>query len=118
MNLTLSSRFNRTGFGHMSFNINSQISTVVFSGAGELEMGTELRLTAAMCAQLGRLLYPGDVLEIDTENYTVTINGEPVAEAYQGAFFELLPGLTTLAYRDTAASRNLQLTVQYTNQYL
>lgn len=118
MNLTLSSRFNRTGFGHMSFNINSRVSTVTFSGAGGLEMGTELRLTAAQCAQLGRLLYPGDVLEIDTENYTVTINGEPVAEAFQGAFFELLPGLTTLAYRDTAASRNLQLTIQYTEQYL
>lgn len=66
---------------------------------------------------LTRPLQPGDTLILDTEECTVTLNGEPLAD-YQGLFFEIVPEVTTLFYRDHNSTRKLQMTVQYTEQYL
>lgn len=118
MDLTLSSRFNRTGFGRMSFNINSQVLPAPASGKAGMELTAELDAVIARTACLSCSLAPGDVLVIDTENYQVTLNGEPVTECCQGEFFPIPPGESILSYWDEVLSRRLQMTIQCTEQYI
>lgn len=80
-----------------------------------------LRTTAYDYIDLkGIQLLPGETLEIDTENMTVTINGKNAVQHWQlgSKFFELAPGENTFIYYDTAPTRKAALTVTWRDRWL
>lgn len=80
-----------------------------------------LRTTAYDYIDLkGIALMPGETLEIDTENMTVTINGKNAVQHWQlgSKFFELAPGENTFIYYDTGSSRKAALTVTWRDRWL
>lgn len=63
-------------------------------------------------------LKPGDRLVIDTKRKTVTLNGQNVLHLMDGDFFELISGVNTLSYTDTAATRNVLTRITHRDKYL
>ena len=59
---------------------------------------------------------PGGVLEIDTDKYTVKLNGTPLLDGYSGPFFDLCRGAEVI-YTDRGTERSIRLTVQATEQH-
>jgi len=55
----------------------------------------------------------GDVLIIDTDNLTVTLNGANVREDFTGEFWHLYDGTNELAWHDSDGSRTVELKVEH-----
>ena len=87
------SYFNRTGFGRMAFGALVTEKKVYISG------------TAA-----------GAVL--DSESYTVRLNGQELTADYTGRLPKLGPGETWMIYKDENISRKVQLSATYTEMYV
>jgi hypothetical protein len=58
---------------------------------------------------------PDDELVIDMETAEVRLNGQEVYN-FSGSLFSLTPNGNTLTYSDSAASRNLDVSVAYTER--
>lgn len=61
-------------------------------------------------------LAPGDILEIDSETGTVTINGVELFDI-DGEIFDVLPGSNTIQYSDSETSRDLSVEIKFTERY-
>ena len=75
-----------------------------------LESGNEFRYTA--------VLAPGATLTIDTERYTVRLNDALKTSGYSGDFLCIPPGNSAILYTDESSSRQINLSVQWTELYL
>ena len=60
-------------------------------------------------------LTAGDVIVVDAENRSVTVNGDEVD--YYGTFLELEPGASSLTYTDGFTTRNVDIAASYTKRY-
>ena len=62
----------------------------------------------------------GETLVIDFENETATLDGVDVSTDIAGfeKVFELLVGANTITYEDSEGSRNLTVTIEFTERYL
>lgn len=58
----------------------------------------------------------GDVIVIDCDNRTVTVNGNNVD--YYGTFLELVPGANSLTYTDGFTTRQVDISAVYYKRYL
>ena len=58
----------------------------------------------------------GDVLSVDSENMIVAVNG--AITDYEGAFPMFSPGVATVGYLDTFATRNVTLSGVYYKKYI
>jgi len=58
-------------------------------------------------------LSAGDVLIIDTDNLTVTLNGANAREDFTGEFWHLFDGTNELAWHDSDGSRTVELKVEH-----
>lgn len=64
-------------------------------------------------------LAPGQVLVIDSANYTVTIDGENAMDIHSGAWFnELNRDTASISIHAAAGIANLSATLEYTERYL
>jgi len=65
-------------------------------------------------------LAAGETLVIDPENETATLDGADVSGDIEGfeKVFELKAGVNTITYEDTEGSRNLTVTIEFTERYL
>lgn len=65
-------------------------------------------------------LAAGETLIIDPENETATLDGVDVSSDISGfeKVFELKVGANTITYEDTEGSRNLAITIEFTERYL
>lgn len=65
-------------------------------------------------------LAAGETLVIDFEHETARLDGVDVSSDITGfeKVFELLAGANTITYEDTGDSRNLTVTVKFTERYL
>ena len=63
-------------------------------------------------------LQPGDVLVLDSESYTVRLNGQELTADYTGRLPKLGPGETWMIYKDENISRKVQLSATYTERYV
>ena len=61
---------------------------------------------------------PNDVVEIDMQRMTVTINGQNALHLVDGRFWELVTGRNTIKYTDSVASRQVALTVTFKDRWL
>lgn len=61
-------------------------------------------------------LQAGDVIVIDCEQRTVTLNGDEVD--YYGTFLELEPGANSITYTDGFTTRTVDVTAVYTKRWL
>lgn len=75
-------------------------------------MSVELEYTGNLAA--------GETLVIDFKNETVLLDGVDVSSDISGfeKVFELKAGANTITYEDTEDSRNLTVTVEFTERYL
>lgn len=80
-------------------------STVILSNDGN---GQLIMVTRAWTS--------GDILQVDSFNRTVTVNGSIVD--FTGSFIEFVPGSNVLTYSDNFTSRTFNETVTYTAEYL
>ncbi|WP_113671188.1 hypothetical protein [Vallitalea guaymasensis] len=74
----------------------------------------EIRLFKIM-EYLG-VLNTGDTLEIDTNNFSVKINGINAFDNFKGDFIGI-DGNTTVIYEDAETSRDIELNINYTEKY-
>jgi len=65
---------------------------------------------------IGLVLLVNDVIVIDCENRTVTVNGNPVN--YFGTFLELELGANSITYSDGYATRTVDIVAGYNKRYL
>lgn len=63
-------------------------------------------------------LTAGDVLEIDTDNMTVKLNGVNARANMTGTFPKLYSGTNELRWKDDDATRDLDLEVDHEPRYL
>lgn len=65
-------------------------------------------------------LASGKTLVIDFEHEIATLDGVDVSNDIDGfeKVFELKAGANTITYADTEASRNLTVTIEFTERYL
>lgn len=68
--------------------------------------------------RLHAIIQPGDVVEIDTANMTVKINGVNALRFLEGDFFALAPGLNQLQYQDAEQSREVQIITRHRPRWL
>lgn len=68
--------------------------------------------------RLNAVIQPGDVVEIDTANMTVKINGVNALRFLEGDFFALAPGLNQLQYQDAEQSREVQIITRHRPRWL
>lgn len=61
-------------------------------------------------------LADGDIIVINCEERTVTLNGDPAD--YFGTFLELEPGSGSITYLDGFTTRNIDLNISYYKRYL
>lgn len=61
---------------------------------------------------------PGDIIEIDNKNYSVTKNKENILDLTNCEFFNLNPDKNVIIYKDDVSERKIQVTSIHTNYYL
>lgn len=87
--------------------------TAVTGGASFINMGNAAN---GQSITVNRTWANGDVLVIDCQNRTVTVNGVPVN--FTGAFTEFAPGAQTFQYIDGFTTRTFSIAIAYTKMYL
>jgi len=114
----ITAALNSAGYNRSPFNITRLVRLraveLAAEGVASIELTAELRKQFSFM----RTLWPGDVLEIDTENYTVRLNGQLITEGYDGTFFEILPRITSILYSASGTGHQLQVRLQYTEQHI
>lgn len=61
---------------------------------------------------------PGDIIEIDNKNFSVTKNKENILDLTNCEFFNLNPDKNVIIYKDDISVRKIQVTSIHTNYYL
>ena len=61
---------------------------------------------------------PNDVVEIDMQRMTATINGQNALHLVAGKFWELVAGRNTIEYTDNVTSRHVELTITFRDRWL
>lgn len=116
--MVITARLSNARFNLAPFNTTRPPRIIQLScsaeGYGETSL---LSIYAAGTFSVFETLQPGDALVIDTEKYTVTLNGQQVTN-YAGNFFDIVPDALKLIYNDNSDERTVQTKVQYTEKYL
>lgn len=60
----------------------------------------------------------GDTIIIDTDKFTVMLNGENALHLIEGDFFKLQPGENIMIYTDTESTRTVQIQTQYRDRWV
>lgn len=60
----------------------------------------------------------GDVIVVDMDKYTVTLNGVNALNNISGNFFNLLPGQNEITYTDDSTDRTVKIIVTYRDRWL
>ena len=133
--------FNQAAFNQIAYNRPSKRFITVIAGVGHIAADCKRIMynTASLDASGGldsRGLYtlgeatvqfvlrflgtinPNDVIEIDTERMTVTINGQNALHLVDGRFWELIAGQNIIRYTDSETSRHVSLTIIFRNRWL
>ena len=63
-------------------------------------------------------LLPGDILELDSDKYEISLNREALYDRYSAQYLWLRPGSNQLTYEDYADSRRLTLELSYRPNYV
>lgn len=96
--------------------VRVQISGADLSGVGTLAIsGTQVGIEEI---ELLGDFKPGDVLEIDMEQFTVKLNGQYVMEQVNGEYFDLLRGANELIYRDSSGSREVRVKITHKPRWM
>lgn len=91
------------------------ITIDALTGTGDyIQIANDLNTQEILLYGLG--LEAGDVIVIDCENRTVTLNGTEVD--YVGTFLVLEPGASSITYTDGFTTRTVDIVAEYTKRYL
>ena len=112
------SYFNRTGFGRMAFGALATEKKVYISGTAAGAGSGSMETLSGHEVDFDITLQPGDVLVLDSESYTVRLNGQELTADYTGRLPKLGPGETWMIYKDENTSRKVQLSATYTERYV
>jgi hypothetical protein len=78
---------------------------------------TKLALYGHRFIEFDVVLYPGDVLTIDSNKFAALLNSTNVLHTKRGDFIFLIPGENTLRYVDRSTGREAQVQVSYEERY-
>ncbi len=102
-----------TGNGEMTAKL---IRFTRLSGHADSKSLEELRIRLYKIMEYLDVLKTGDILEIDTANFSVKLNGVNVYDKFKGDFIKI-SDKTQIIYEDTESTRDIELTVNYTEKY-
>lgn len=97
-----------------SFNARPVIVLAFSAGSGAGSVTVENSVTSQGITFTGNFT-AGTIVEIDSENYALTVNG--VNTDFSGIFPVFAPGSQQIRYSDTLSSRNVTLTATYNVKY-
>lgn len=101
------------GDGTMMANL---IRFTKLAGYTEGESFSELQIRLYKIMEYLDELKTGDILEIDTANFSVKLNGVNVYDKFKGDFIKI-SDKTQIIYEDSESTRDIELTVNYTEKY-
>jgi len=123
----ISARFNPVlwALGEMSEAIDWKTMTVTLHLYPEIDpffasivMRIDGEQTTETIMELPMLvMQPGSVLVIDSENYTITLDGQNVIHAYQGDWFDFMPELREMAITSNVSGAP-RVSVLFEERYL
>ena len=105
------------GFSDVDFNsVRARIQDAALRSPSELHVLG--KVTHRIILQFLGSINPNDVVEIDTERMTVTVNGQNALHLVDGRFWELITGRNTIRYADSEPSRQVALTITFRDRWL
>jgi hypothetical protein len=106
---------NGTGHGIRHFTAYAEAVSLALTVKGAVTM-----LGYATIALPGLIVPPGGDLVIDTEQMTVTLNGDDVTRYFdaESEFFKLKPGENIVVFEDGAESRNVSIKILWKDLWL